>query len=355
VRVLITGGAGFVGGNLAVELASRHPDWNVVAFDNLHRRGSELNLPRLHAAGVQFTQGDVRDRATLAAAGRIDALVECSAEPSVLAGVDGDLDYLVETNLFGAYACLEVCRAYGAHMIFLSTSRVYPVERLRAVSLEEHESRYHLREEQELPGVSGAGIDESFPLDGPRTFYGTTKLSAEHLVEEYHATFGLSTTVDRFGVISGPWQMGKVDQGVLAYWLLAHHFGWPLHYLGFGGSGKQVRDVLHIDDAVDLIDLQLADRELWSGAVVNVGGGVERSVSLLELTELCRSVTGKVTDVSGSVDDRPGDVPLFVTDCRALFSMTDWRPRRSLDDILRDVYAWIVENEADLRGINSWP
>jgi CDP-paratose 2-epimerase len=240
-------------------------------------------------------------------------------------------------------------------MIFLSTSRVYPVERLRSISFEERETRFHLTDEQDLAGVSGAGIAESFPLDGPRTFYGTTKLSAEHLVEEYGATFGLSTTVDRFGVIAGPWQMGKVDQGVLAYWLLAHHFGWPLQYLGFGGSGKQVRDVLHVDDAVDLIDLQLADRGRWSGAVVNVGGGVERSVSLLELTELCRSVTGKVTEVSGSRDDRPGDIPLFVTDCGQLFSRTDWRPRRTVNDILHDLHAWIVVNEADLRRINPWP
>jgi CDP-paratose 2-epimerase len=174
-------------------------------------------------------------------------------------------------------------------------------------------------------------------------------------VEEYNAAFGLATVVDRFGVIAGPWQMGKVDQGVVAYWLLAHHFGWPLQYLGFGGSGKQVRDVLHVDDAVDLIDRQLGDRAHWNGAVVNAGGGLERSCSLVELTALCRELTGRSTPVEGSSDDRPGDIPLYVTDCRLLFARTDWRPARSVHDLLGDIYNWIVENERDLERINAWP
>ena len=126
-RLLITGGAGFVGSNLAVSLASRHPDWEVVALDNLYRRGSELNLPRLEAAGVEFVKGDVREPDDLARLPEISALIECSAEPSVMSGVDGDTGYLVHTNLTGAYNCLELARRDGAFVVFLSTSRVYPV------------------------------------------------------------------------------------------------------------------------------------------------------------------------------------------------------------------------------------
>jgi CDP-paratose 2-epimerase len=355
MRVLITGGAGFVGGNLAVGLAGRHADWDVVALDNLHRRGSELNLPRLQEAGVRFLHGDVRDRDDLAAAGDVDAVVECSAEPSVLAGTDGSLDYLVGTNLFGAYACLELCRRQDAQFVFLSTSRVYPVAHLCAAKLEETETRFRLAEQQDVPGLSAHGISEAFPLDGARTFYGTTKLAAEHLVEEYAAAFGLSTVVNRFGVIAGPWQMGKVDQGVLAHWMLAHHFGRPLEYIGFGGSGKQVRDVLHVADAVDLIDLQLQDRHGWAGTIVNAGGGVEHSVSLLELTELCSEITGKTTSVSASSTERPGDVPLYASDCRQLFSLTDWRPTRTVHDVLADLGEWIAHNEDDLRRLDECP
>ena len=135
-RILITGGAGFVGSNLAVSLASRHPDWEIVALDNLYRRGSELNLPRLAEAGVEFVDGDVREPADLQALPALDALLECSAEPSVMSGVDGDTSYLVHTNLTGAYNCLELARRDGAFTVFLSTSRVYPVAPQLQIRLE---------------------------------------------------------------------------------------------------------------------------------------------------------------------------------------------------------------------------
>ena len=174
MRVLITGGAGFVGANLAIALAGRHPDWALVALDNLHRRGSELNLPRLEAAGVEFVRGDVRERAAL----------ECSAEPSALVGMTGDTDYPFETNLVGAYNCLELARRDGAQIVFLSTSRVYPYPALNRLALERTETRFELAPAQEIEGVSEAGIAESFPLAGPRTLYGATKLAAELLVTE---------------------------------------------------------------------------------------------------------------------------------------------------------------------------
>src|SRR3954447_7742944 len=109
-RILITGGSGFVGANLAIGLAERHPDWAITAFDNLKRRGSELNLPRLKAAGIGFVHGDVRSEAALLALGRVNAIVECCAEPSALAGTEGSPDYVVQSNLVGAYHCLELAR-----------------------------------------------------------------------------------------------------------------------------------------------------------------------------------------------------------------------------------------------------
>ena len=346
MRVLVTGGAGFVGANVALGLASRRDDWRVVAFDNLNRRGSELNLPRLLRGGVKFVHGDVRDAEDLAEVGAVDVLVECSAEPSVLAGIDGGLDRLVKTNLLGAYSCLELCRRHDAQFVFVSTSRVYPVVHLRSLAFEETDTRFELLDEQPVPGASRRGISETFPLDGPRTFYGTTKLAAEHLVAEYVETFGLRAVVDRCGVIAGPWQMGKVDQGIFAYWLLAHHFGKPLGYIGFGGSGKQVRDLIHVDDVLDLIDLQLGDPEHWTGVIANVGGGRDCSLSLLELTALCREITGKSVPVRASDDERPGDIPAYVSDCSRLFGLTDWRPAADATAILTDTHAWIVANES---------
>ncbi len=195
--------------------------------------------------------------------------------------------------------------------------------------LTESQDRFDLSGDQDVPGVSAEGIAESFPLTGPRTLYGATKLSAELLIEEYRATYGLQAVINRCGVIAGPWQMGKVDQGVFTYWVLAHHFRRPLTYLGFGGSGRQVRDLLHVEDLTNLLELQLLDPGRWDGAVLNVGGGREVSLSLAQTTAICAEITGNAVPVARSEDSRPGDVPLYVSDCRLLFEMTDWRRLRS--------------------------
>jgi CDP-paratose 2-epimerase len=348
MRVLITGGAGFVGANLGTSLAGRHPDWEFVAFDNLYRRGSELNLARLRNSGIRFVKGDVRDTDAVAALGPIDALIECSAEPSALAGVDGDTAYAVHTNLIGAYNCLELARTEDAQLVFLSTSRIYPIQPQRELSFVERPTRFELSDDQPVPGASAAGISEQFPLDGARTLYGATKLAAELLVEEYAEAFGLRTVIDRCGVIAGPWQMGKIDQGIFAFWLFHHHFGLPLRYLGYGGSGKQVRDLIHVDDLVELIDEQLADPEAWRGFKGNVGGGRDHSLSLLETTEICRELTGNEVRIEPEPQGRQGDVPIFISDCAHLFERTGWRPRRDAHQVLADIHHWVLANKSSL-------
>jgi CDP-paratose 2-epimerase len=349
MRVLITGGAGFVGGNLAVALAGRHPDWEIVALDNLMRRGSELNLSRLKGAGVTFTHGDVREPSDLAAVGDFDAMVECSAEPSVLAGF-ADTSYSVQTNLIGAFNCLELARAQEAFLVFLSTSRVYPVAPQLQLELEEAETRFELSDAQPVAGASREGVSEDFPIAGARTLYGATKLAGELLIEEYADAFGLRAVTNRCGVIAGPWQMGKVDQGVFSWWLLSHQFGRSLSYIGYGGSGKQVRDLLHVDDLIDLVDLQLVEPESWSGVTANVGGGRECSLSLLETTALCRELTGNEVEIGVEPENRPGDVPVYLSDCAHLHSLTSWRPSRGPREVLADLLAWSDEHEDELRA-----
>jgi CDP-paratose 2-epimerase len=344
-HILITGGAGFVGASLCLAVRQRHPCIEVTALDSLKRRGSELNLARLREANVTFVHGDVRSREDLLGLPEIGALVECSAEPSVLAGMGSGADFVVQTNLVGAHNCLELARRDGAQMVFVSTSRVYPVAALCSLRLSETDDRFVLEAEQDLPGASAAGIAESFPLDGARTLYGATKLAAELLIAEYADSFGVRTVIDRCGVIAGPWQMGKVDQGVFTHWLLSHYTGRELAYIGYGGSGRQVRDLLHVDDLCDLVLEQLADPEDWAGATVNVGGGLAGSLSLSETSEICRELTGNEVPIAGVEEARPGDVPLYVSDCARLFERTDWRPRRTPRETLQDTFNWIQANE----------
>ncbi|MGO9753605.1 MAG: NAD-dependent epimerase/dehydratase family protein [Solirubrobacteraceae bacterium] len=349
--VLVTGGAGFIGASVAVALATRHPAWQITALDNLKRRGAELNLPRLREAGVSFLHGDVRDIEDLLALPDLDAVVECSAEPSALAGVNGSPDYVIKSNLLGAYHCLELARRRHAFFVFLSTSRVYPVAALESLALDETDSRFLIRRHQNLPGASPSGISEQFPLAGARTLYGSTKLAAELLIEEYRATYGLRGVINRCGVVAGPWQMGKVDQGVFTYWMLAHLFRRPLQYIGFGGTGKQVRDLLHVEDLVQLLDEQLAAPQRWDGVTANVGGGRGCSLSLRETTALCAEITGNKVLVGSEVDTRPGDVPVYVSDCAKLSTLTDWRPRRDARTVLADIHGWVLANEAALRTV----
>src|SRR6266478_4955249 len=179
--ILVTGGAGFVGSTLALHLKRHDVARRVIALDNLRRRGSELNVPRLRTGGVEFVHGDIRCHEDLDV-GETDLLLECSAEPSVLAGYDSSPEYVLNTNLRGTLNLLEHCRRRTAAMVFLSTRRVYPMT----------------------------------PLAGARSLYGATKLASELFIEKYAYAYGLRAVVDRCGVLAGPWQMGKVDQGFVA-------------------------------------------------------------------------------------------------------------------------------------------
>jgi len=346
-RVLVTGGAGFVGSSLARAIALRHPDFEVVAFDNLKRRGSELTLARLSEAGVQFVHGDVRVRDDLAAI-EPSVVVDCAAEPSVVAGLEGSPSYLLDTNLQGTLHCLERARQCGAAFVFVSTSRVYPIAALEALPFEEAETRFELREgATPIAGFSRRGIAEAFTLDGVRSLYGATKLCSELLIQEYAAAFGLRAVVDRCGLVAGPWQMGKVDQGVITHWVASHELGRPLRYVGYGGQGKQVRDVLHVDDLVELVDAQLGALPALGGEVFNVGGGQGCSTSLLELTALCRRATGREVPVSAVPETRVADVRIYVTDAARAEERFGWRPTRTMDDVVFDIARWM----RDHRGV----
>lgn len=351
-HILITGGAGFVGSNLALKLKKDFPDTRVTSLDNLKRRGSELSAARLKEAGVEFVHGDIRNKEDLVF-DSIDLLIECAAEPSVLAGIGGSPEYLINTNLVGTLNCLELVRQHKADIMFLSTSRVYPIEPINKLEYTETSTRFELAEKQSIHGASGNGIAEDFPLNKPRSLYGATKLMSELMLTEYADTYGVRGIVNRCGVITGPWQMGKIDQGVFVLWVAKHYFKQPLSYIGYGGEGKQVRDFIHIDDLYRAVRFQLDHFNDFTGEVYNVGGGAQNAISLQELTELCQKVTGNTTEISSVKENRPADLISFVTDSRKFKQKSglDWQ--KGPEETVRDIYEWIKANETALKPILS--
>jgi CDP-paratose 2-epimerase len=351
MKILITGGAGFVGSSLCLKLKEKYPDYTITALDNLKRRGSELNLPDLAKHGIQFIHGDIRNKEDLNSAGPFDLLIEASAEPSVLAGLDQDPSYVINNNLNGSIHCFNACLKYKARLIFLSTSRVYPISRIEHASFIEEETRFSFSDIQEEKGISKLGISEDLSIMGHRSFYGTTKLASELFIREYAEYYDLTAAVTRFGVIAGPRQMGKTDQGVATLWIAKHYWKQALKYIGYGGLGKQVRDVLHIDDLFRLIDLQVHEPDKFAGKVYNAGGGLANSISLLEMTKICEEITGNKIRIDVEPENRRADLRIYISDNTRIKNEIGWEPEHSIPDTFSDIYSWINQNEKLLRPV----
>jgi len=351
MNILITGGAGFIGSNLAIGFKTKYSSYNVTAVDNLSRRGSELNIEKLINYEVSFCHGDIRNPEDLESLNNIDVIIDASAEPSVLAGISSPIRPVLNNNLLGSINVLELAKREKAQLIFLSTSRVYPIRRLNEISYSEEPTRFDISEEQFIPGISREGITEEFPLEGSRSFYGSTKLASELLIEEYHEYCGLQSVVNRCGVVSGPGQMGKIDQGVVVLWMAKHFWKKRLSYIGFGGEGKQVRDFLHVDDLFDLIDYQCHHIEEVNGDKFNLGGGRDNSSSLLELTKACSEITGNSIAIDKVLENRETDVRIYISDNSKIAATSNWSPKRSNQELLQDVFIWLKENEDFLKSI----
>lgn len=351
MKILITGGAGFVGSNLAIKLKEKYPAYSFVVFDNLKRRGSELNLIDFKKLGIEFVHGDIRNVEDLEQLGAFDCMIEASAEPSVMSGLNGSPNYVINNNLVGAINCFNACIKHKANLVFLSTSRVYPISLIEKADYIEEDARFSFADSQSISGISSKGISEVLSLDAARSFYGTTKLAAEYLIKEYSEFYGLKAAVTRFGVIAGPRQMGKTDQGVVTLWMAGHYWKKELSYIGYGGMGKQVRDILHINDLIRLVDLQIHNIERFEGKVYNAGGGLSGSASLLEMTNICSEITGNNIAISKVKENRPADLRIYISDNTKIEQEIGWKPEKTIKDIFSDTYDWIKKNETVLKPV----
>src|SRR3984957_3530781 len=329
MRLLVTGICGFVGSALARYLLEMIDGIEVIGIDNLIRPGSELNRQSLAKIGCNIFYGDVRTRSDLDQLPPVDWVIDAAANPSVSAGIDGSTSsrQVVEHNLIGTINILEYCRRCSAGLILLSTSRVYSIPVLGSLALTSSASRFEPDVTAILPiGFSSRGILEEFSTAAPISLYGATKLSSEVLALEYGRTFQFPVWIDRCGVIAGPGQFGTAQQGIFSFWIHAWRSQQRLRYIGFGGSGFQVRDALHPRDLAALVAGQLVDSDTQgSDRIWNIGGGLGNSMSLFELSGWCSGRFGH-RDVEPNADSRPFDLPWIVMDAGLANSRWGWKP-----------------------------
>ena len=355
--MLITGGSGFVGAQLAFYFAARRH--HVTVMDNLVRRGSELNLQLFQRDGITFVHGDVRNREDfMNLAGTFDVLVDASAQPSLLSGYANPV-FDLTNNAFGLINALEFARSRNCPVIFFSTSRVYSADRVNALPRREEATRFTWDAaawagagSERVPGFDPAhGIAEEFSVDGGQHgIYGLSKAMADLACQEYADAFGVPTVINRCGVLSGPGQFGKSEQGWASWWAVAHHFGLPLRLIGWNG-GKQVRDVLFIEDVCRLVDREIGMVDRIQGQVFNIGGGAARSISMLEVTDLMRKKFGRGVPMNVEADPRKVDQCIYITDSRKAERVIGWRPQIGLEEGFDRIIAWVRENEHALRGL----
>ncbi|MDR2675293.1 MAG: NAD-dependent epimerase/dehydratase family protein [Opitutaceae bacterium] len=336
--ILISGICGFAGSTLAGELARR--GHAVHGFDNFIRPGSETNRAALKALGIKIAHADLRAASDIDALPAAGWVIDAAANPSVLAGIDGRTSarQLVEHNLAGTLNLLEYCRRHRAGFVLLSTSRVYKIEPLATLPVTVRDGAFRPDDTRTLPpGLTAAGVGESFSTTAPVSLYGATKLASEALALEYGETFGFPVYINRCGVLAGAGQFGRPDQGIFAYWINSHLRRRPLRYIGFDGQGRQVRDCLHPRDLAPLLEKQFAAPAMPAGErILNVSGGAASAMSLRQLTGWCDRRFGPHA-VASDPAPRPFDIPWMVLDSAKAKRLWDWTPATPVQDILNEI------------------
>jgi CDP-paratose 2-epimerase len=338
MKLFITGICGFTGSTLARTFRQHFLDWRISGIDNLSRPGSELNRTSLNELGVAVSHGDLRNVCDLESLPDVDWIIDAAANPSVLAGLDrkNSSRQVIENNLYGTVNLLEHCRRRSCGIILLSTSRVYSIHALSSLPLKIRDDAFCLSENLIPTGVSVEGIDESFPTSAPVSLYGSTKLASENLAIEYHHAFGVPVCINRCGVLAGPGQFGRADQGIFSFWINSYLRRRPLRYTGFGGRGLQVRDCLHPRDLASLIARQIQDLNAHQARCVNVAGGRANSISLAQLSEWCRARFGHHQVASESAS-HCFDVPWLILDSRRAGEQWSWKVGTPISAILEEI------------------
>ena len=332
MKILITGGCGFVGSNLAIFLKKHFK--SITSLDNLYRNGSLLNLKRINSKGIKNYKIDIKNEKKILQLPKFDLIIDCCAEASVEKS-KSDLRRVFDTNLLGTLNILLKCKKDNAKIIFLSSSRVYSIESLnKLINQKILKKKINLKKEIQL----------NFDTSNAKSIYGFTKLASENLIKEFSYLYKIKYLINRCGVVSGPWQFGKVDQGFVSLWVWKHINKKIIKYIGYGGNGHQVRDIIHIEDLCELILKQIKKINFINNKIFSVGGGFKNSISLNSLTELCKKLTGNSCLIKRIKQTSLYDIPYFVSSNRQVSRAYSWVQKKNIKDLVRDVYVWQLKN-----------
>ena len=335
MKILITGGCGFVGSNLAIYLKKKIRNAQIASLDNLVRKGSRLNKIRLKNHNIKNYNFNIEKFDNFKKLPKFNLIIDCCAEPAIEASKI-ETNRVFNTNLIGTFNVLKKCLKEKTNIIFLSSSRVYSINKLRGIT----RSLKILK-----PLKIKKKIDEKFSVESASSLYGFTKLASEKLIKELFFETRLKYIINRFGVIAGPWQFGKQDQGFVSLWIAKHLLRKKLSYIGFGGCGHQVRDLLHIDDVCEIIYHQIRRLNKINNETFNIGGGPRNSISLKDLTKRCEVLTSNKIRIKKSPRTSIFDIPYYVTDNKKIHKFYNWSPSKSINDILNDIYFWFKNNK----------
>ena len=331
MKILITGGCGFVGSNIAIFLKKKLKHAEICSVDNLYRKGSILNKKRLNKFGIQNFKVDIKDYKKISSLKKFNLVIDCCAEPAIEASLK-DPDRVFNTNLVGTYNILKKSEKDSSNIIFLSSSRVYSISKLRSLL-----NNLNLKK----PIRIKKKINEKFENSSPSSLYGFTKFSSEKLIKEFSFVTNIKYLINRLGVIAGPWQFGKQDQGFVTLWIAKHLFKKKLSYIGFGGNGHQVRDIIHIDDVCEIVYIQIKKFNKIYNETFNIGGGLKNSISLKELTMKAQSITGNHIKIGRINKTSKFDIPYYISDNSRIKKFYKWSPSKNIDTILKDILRWL--------------
>jgi len=323
MRILITGGCGFIGSNLAIFLKKKNKNLKISTLDNFFRNGSKFNLKRLEKNKIRNYNYDIKKTKFLKKLPKYDLILHCAAEPAIEVSKKNLIE-VFNINLIGTLNILQKCAIDKSKIIFLSSSRVYSINELLKLS---KKKEY---------------INEKFSTEHPNSIYGFSKKSSEQLIKEYSFLYKIKYIINRLAVISGPWQYGKQEQGFVSLWVWRHLNNLKLNYIGFGGKGEQIRDVMHINDLCDLVNLQIKKFNKINNIVLNLGGGPKNAISLKKLTKICQDTTNRRVVIKGIRKTSIYDIPYYVTNLKKVKNTYNWQPKIRIKQIVNDIYKWMI-------------